>query len=272
MYAGAPAGVAELLSQPKAREILLPNVPLGPMFRQLLKTAPGPSVFRPAEPNRTELDLEKLGSIRPLVVIKSQKIRQALLKEQDPDLETTEKIIQLAELLEENVRHFGNSINPADYTVAKLHNHQPKRHKQQQSNSFVKNEYKPCETCDSTKHFRSKCKYPEFTCNFCKKTGHLEKVCRQKKNEKNSTKHISTIYQLDCPNYMKRPIKHSSPFSLKVNSYDFTFELDTGTFNTIISMEDWYKLGSLTICLSNLKLKCYSGNALKIKGECSVKV
>ncbi|CAF4917885.1 unnamed protein product, partial [Rotaria sp. Silwood1] len=192
--------------------------------------------------------------------------------EQDPDLETTEKIIQLAELLEENVRHFGNSINPADYTVAKLHNHQPKRHKQQQSNSFVKNEYKPCETCDSTKHFRSKCKYPEFTCNFCKKTGHLEKVCRQKKNEKNSTKHISTIYQLDCPNYMKRPIKHSSPFSLKVNSYDFTFELDTGTFNTIISMEDWYKLGSLTICLSNLKLKCYSGNALKIKGECSVKV
>ncbi|CAF4740262.1 unnamed protein product, partial [Rotaria sp. Silwood2] len=49
-------------------------------------------------------------------------------------------------------------------------------------------------------------------------------------------------------------------------------ELDTGTFNTIISMEDWYKLGSPVIQPSNLKLKCYSGNTLKIKGECNVKV
>ncbi|CAF3680882.1 unnamed protein product [Rotaria sordida] len=207
-----------------------------------------------------------------VIGIKSQKLRQALLKEQDPDLETTEKIIQLAERLEEDVRHFGNPINHADYTVAKLHNHQPKRHKQQHTPSFVKNEYKPCETCGSTNHLRSKCRYREFTCNFCKKTGHLEKVCRQKKKEQSSTKHISTIYKLDCPNQIKQSINHSSTISLKVNGYDVTFELDTGTFNTIISMEDWYKLGSPTIRPSKLKLKCYSGNILKIKGECNVKV
>ncbi|CAF3948700.1 unnamed protein product, partial [Rotaria sp. Silwood1] len=41
-----------------------------------------------------------------VIGIKSQKIRQALLKEQDPNLEITEKIIQLAERLEEDVRHF----------------------------------------------------------------------------------------------------------------------------------------------------------------------
>jgi len=97
------------------------------------------------------------------------------------------------------------------------------------------------------------------------KTGHLEKVYRQKKDGKISTKHISTIYKLDCSNQTKQSIKHSSTIPLKVNCYDFTFELDTGTFNTIISMEDWYKLGLPTIRPFNLKLKCYSVNTLKIK-------
>ncbi|CAF4283303.1 unnamed protein product, partial [Rotaria sp. Silwood2] len=64
-----------------------------------------------------------------VIGIKSQKIRQALLQDQDPDLETTEKIIQLAERLEEDVRHFGNPIKHDDYAVAKLHNSQPKRQK-----------------------------------------------------------------------------------------------------------------------------------------------
>ena len=99
-----------------------------------------------------------------VIGIKSQNIRQALLKEQDPDLETTGKIIQLAERLEEDVRHFGNTTTSAGNTVAKLHHNQQKRHKQH--NIFAKNEYRPCETCGSTKHPRSKCKYREFNCNF----------------------------------------------------------------------------------------------------------
>ncbi|CAF1017142.1 unnamed protein product [Rotaria sp. Silwood1] len=179
-----------------------------------------------------------------VIEIKSQKIRQALLKEQDPDLEITEKIIQLAERLEEGVLHFGNPINLADYTVAKLHSHQPKQYKQQQRNSFTKNEYKLCQTC--------------------------EKACRQKKNENISTKHITTIYKVNFSNQPKQSITHSSTVSLKINDYDFTFELDTGTFNTIISMEDWYKIGSPIISPSNLQLKCHSGNFLKTKGECNV--
>ena len=35
-----------------------------------------------------------------VIELRSQKIRQVLLKERDPDLETIEKIIQLAERLE----------------------------------------------------------------------------------------------------------------------------------------------------------------------------
>ena len=65
-----------------------------------------------------------------VIGIKSQKIRQALLQEQDSDLETAEKFIQLAERLEEDVLHFDNPINHTNYTVAKLHRNQPKCRKQ----------------------------------------------------------------------------------------------------------------------------------------------
>ncbi|CAF2767032.1 unnamed protein product [Rotaria sp. Silwood2] len=106
-----------------------------------------------------------------VIGIKSEKIRQALLKEQDPDLEKTEKFIQLAERLEEDVRHFRNPIK-----MMIIHSNETKQ----------------------------------------------------------SIKHLSTI-------------------PLKVNDYDFTFEPDTGTFITIVSMED-------------------CSNTLKIKGECNVKV
>lgn len=49
------------------------------------------------------------------------KILQALLKEGDPDLVTAEKIIQVAERLEQDVRHFSSSLNQSGQTVAKVH-------------------------------------------------------------------------------------------------------------------------------------------------------
>ncbi|CAF3487193.1 unnamed protein product, partial [Rotaria socialis] len=212
-------------------------------------------------------------ALRDMYVIgaNSNKGRQALLKEQDPDLETTEKIIQLAERLEEDVRHFSAPNNHNDYSVAKLHNRQ-RHQKQPDHNSFKKDNYKACETCGSNKHLRSKCKYREFICNFCKRSGHLERICRQRNEKQNSTKHITTIFKLNNLDRIEQLNNYSCTVPLKVNDHDIDFELDTGTFNTIISIYDWYKLGSPTIHPSQLELKCYSGARIKIKGECYVTV
>ncbi|CAF4447255.1 unnamed protein product [Rotaria socialis] len=65
---------------------------------------------------------------------------------------------------------------------------------------------------------------------------------------------------------------YSCTVPLKVNDHDIDFQLDTGTFNTIIIINDWYKTGSPTIHPSQLQLKCYSGTRIKIKGECYVTV
>jgi hypothetical protein len=50
------------------------------------------------------------------------KIRQALLKESDPDLKTTEKIIQVAERLQQDMQHFNTPMHQSlDLPIAKLH-------------------------------------------------------------------------------------------------------------------------------------------------------
>ncbi len=161
-------------------------------------------------------------AIRDMFVIgvRNPKIRQALLKAEDPDLETAEKLILAAERLEQDVRRFSHPLKETDSFVDKIHDKQYKFNKQKQSYSNKNRDYRsnhnndkrrdhqsnnlekdrtynPCETCGSLKHLRSNCKFRDYTCNFCRKTGHLEKVCRQKKNEHLSTKHITTVSKLN---------------------------------------------------------------------------
>ena len=251
-------------------------------------------------------------AIRDMYVmgIKNPKIRQALLKEQDPDLATAEKLILAAERLEQDVRHFAHPLNDNNSSVDKIHHQQFNFNKRKSTYSNKNRDYKsnnnndkhrdykpnnnndkrrdyklnnldkdrnynPCETCGSTKHLRSNCKFRDYTCNYCKKNGHLEKVCRQKKNEQLSTKHITTISKLNCSKSSISTIpalNSSCMISLEVNGNPLTFEIDTGSSHTIISKLDWHRLQSPPLSSLKLQLKCYSGKYLAILGECFVPV
>ena len=210
-----------------------------------------------------------------VIGIRNQKIRQALLKEQDPDLETTERIIQVAERLQDDVRHFESSRPHDETTVAKIHRDRskPQQYKEKQLIKASKTDYhQSCGTCGSDQHPRQKCKYREYTCNFCKRQGHLERVCRQRKDDKGTTKHVTTIFKLDDVR-QSQSRKCTSPLvPLQINGQQFCFELDTGSMMTIISTKDWEKIGSPSIRQSNYQLKCYSGRMLPVKGECVVTV
>ena len=206
--------------------------------------------------------------------VRSQKIRQALLKEEDPDLEKTERIIQLGERLEDDVRHFDSARSREHGTVAKIQQNQhkpPSNQHRQQKRSPKSDKNKPCETCGSNQHLRSQCKYREYTCNCCQRTGHLERVCRQKKLDKTTTKHVTTLFKVNVGETHTSK-SCSTNVSLSVNDHSFMFELDTGSTTTIVSVSDWKILGSPTLRPSNYQLKCYSGQSLRIKGECDVMV
>lgn len=216
-------------------------------------------------------------AIRDLYVIgvRNPKIRQALLKEEDPDLEKTERIIHLGERLADDVRHFDSARSHEHGTVAKIQRNRRKPplppQQQRQQNKSPKDENNSCATCGSSQHSRSQCKFRQYICNFCKREGHLERVCRQKKLDKTTTKHVTTLFKV---NVGQSPANNGSSLhvSLLVNGHTFKFEVDTGSTTTIVSVCDWQTLGSPPLRPSNYQLKCYSGQFLRIKGECDVLV
>jgi hypothetical protein len=191
-------------------------------------------------------------AIRDMYVIgiRNPKIRQALLKEEDPDLEAAERIILAAERLEQDVRYFGHPLRVNDSSVDKIHdkqfyakkqkqnysnnnrnsksNHNNGQRRDHQSNNLANTRtYNPCETCGSTNHLCSTCKFRDYTCNYCRKNGHLEKVCRQKKNEHLSMKHLTTVAKLNLSPSSIRSSDSSSMLSLEVNGNSITFEIYT---------------------------------------------
>jgi hypothetical protein len=97
-------------------------------------------------------------------------------------------------------------------------------------------------------------------------------VCRQKHNGSVSTNYIETIFQVQSAHHRARPRTDSTTVPLTVNGLELQFELDTGTFNTIVAVEDWRKLNSPKIHPSNLALKCYGGTPLTVRGECTLQV
>ncbi|CAF4000619.1 unnamed protein product [Rotaria magnacalcarata] len=223
-------------------------------------------------------------AIRDMYVIgvKNPKIRQALLKEADPTLETAEKLILTAENSSsvDKIHDKQSNFNKKKFTSnknrdIKSNNNHGKRRDSKFNSPDHNRIYNPCEACGSTKHLRSTCKFRDYACNFCEKNGHLEKVCRQKKNEQLSTKHITTVAKLISFNSCTStaPLSNSSSmFSLEVNGNSITFELDTGSSRTIISKSDWHHIHSSALVSSKLRLKCYSDTYLTIIGECLVPV
>ena len=123
-----------------------------------------------------------------------------------------------------------------------------------------------CQTCGSTSHSRSECKYCKITCNFCNRIGHLERVCRQKKERKYVAEHIQSYVQ------PKKSPPHSREVSLRVNNHVVAFELDTDVMSTIISEKHWSAIGSPRLDRSNLPSKSYRGTSVMTEGECKVKV
>jgi hypothetical protein len=55
------------------------------------------------------------------------------------------------------------------------------RYKSHRHKTDKSNETKPCIWCNKDPHSRNKCPAKDATCNFCRKQGHFERACLQKK-------------------------------------------------------------------------------------------
>ena len=156
----------------------------------------------------------------------------------------------------------------------------------------------PCRRCGKVGHLPDQCYFKDQLCKNCKKKGHIAKVCRKapasaesmsrtkhKKNTRN--KSVNSVEKEPSPSeadasssdslftiYMT---ENSSVPSIvvtpTVNGIPLKMELDTGASISIISEKTWKDLfHSEKLKASQVVLKTYSGESLKVLGQFAVQV
>ena len=159
-----------------------------------------------------------------------------------------------------------------------------------------------CSHCGRNNHQSENCYYKDLPCHSCKVRGHLASICPNKKKHKyHKTKYLDDVssdtmsdstsdedqeilsdsffhlFSLDDDTPNEKILKHSTnkdkkiePFKvpLKINNSTKYFEIDTGSFNNIISNK-FYSKNFSSVELENVetKLSDYVGNIIEPLGQ-----
>ena len=148
-----------------------------------------------------------------------------------------------------------------------------------------------CFRCGSPQHLADKCSHSTSVCSFCKKKGHIAKVCFKKEKEVSChTIHLVTATATQEVNtnegngdtpyrftvYMWSEKSSDSPtptpplnkLSVTVANKEFPMEIHTGSAVTLLSATDFSKLGSHieTLKSPTVILKSYTGNIIECLG------
>ncbi|KAL9950577.1 hypothetical protein ACROYT_G043093 [Oculina patagonica] len=152
---------------------------------------------------------------------------------------------------------------------------------------------KPCFRCGEN-HVPQKCRFKDEFCRKCKSKGHIAKVCKKDPpgssgsyahgsrpdRGSRSVRYVEDDAALKEPNdefklfqiHQEKP-EPSIKVPVKVNGEQFSMELDTGAFVSIMSEEAWKKnFPKVPLEESKMKLRTYTGEALEILGQARVEV
>lgn len=146
------------------------------------------------------------------------------------------------------------------------------------------NKERDCYRCGG-KHHPSRCTFLDYECHYCKKKGHLAKVCRKKaRKEKGQPEQANVVVDEDSADHGEEyPMFHISSGSSKplhvtvtVNGKQLTMEVDTGASVSIINQETFELIREgqsvLELQRSAVKLQTYTGEPIKVEGSTVVLV
>ena len=232
--------------------------------------------------------------------VRSQTTRKKLLSE-DRTFDQALKVAQADELAERESRKLQVNADTSSAKVQPVHavhrKPTPRQENKKQTSVKTKVDGKQCFRCGSSQHMADRCSHVKSTCSYCKKSGHLAKVCFKKKRESscNLTHQVTaTPAQEGTPTedgedtnnlftvYMKS-VKSSGSSTTTPPLYKLTvsiedkmvpMEVDTGSSVTLLSSADFSKLGGQidTLKPSTVILKSYTGNVIECLGEKDMKV
>ncbi|XP_068726314.1 uncharacterized protein [Montipora capricornis] len=212
------------------KDLCLPNLPAEKTYDQLIEILKGyykPKVLEVAESYRfhhtlqseNETVTEYANKLKRLAVnfnfgtyltralrdqfvggVKSQATKKKLLSE-DRTFEQALKVAQADELAEKESKqlHSNSNLSAKVQAVHSVPKKSTPAHpvNKQQSATTGKTHAKFCFRCGSSQHLADKCSHSTSVCNFCKKKGHIAKVCFKKKKEGEKVMEFKIGDQLD---------------------------------------------------------------------------
>lgn len=125
-------------------------------------------------------------------------------------------------------------------------------------------------------HHGGECRFVNAVCRFCKKKGHLEKICLAKKKGSNKTVHYTTedpdeyiggVYNLGgvsrVPAYEVRVTLNGVPTAMQV---------DTGACFSLVNERTWRALGSPPLAPPPLALRTWTDSPVALRGRMTLHV
>ncbi|CAB4007683.1 Retrovirus-related Pol poly from transposon [Paramuricea clavata] len=232
--------------------------------------------------------------------VRSRSTRKKLLSE-DRTFDQAVKVAQADELAEKESKEMLLSAERTDTTQAHSISNKRKYHFKGGDANKAKpfEQGKTCFRCGSTQHLADKCSHTYTTCNYCKKAGHLAKVCfKKKKADSNAKAHnivathtdessdsdsdMNSVNGTPVTIFMqninsvgqKSEISPQYKLGVNINGQEVSMEIDTGSSVTLLNSGDFERMGGDTNVLkpSTVVLKSYTGNEIKCYGEDNMKV
>ena len=131
-----------------------------------------------------------------------------------------------------------------------------------------------------TSHRRSKCKYRQYTCHSCGRSGHIAEACKSKSEkirrveEPEPPKEISASGSTDPFSFSLYNLgsgKNGIEIPVQLNGTSLLMELDTGAGVSIISEETFNKhFIGIPLRPSSTRLHTYTGHPVEVAGQFNV--
>jgi hypothetical protein len=123
----------------------------------------------------------------------------------------------------------------------------------------------PCHRCGG-QHWSDQCRFPkEIICNFCKKPGHIAKICWKRQTSDTHPQHVVQLLGVvDAETEDRADFIH---VPLNINGKQVSLMLDTGAQVTIISSKLWQYLGQPKLNQTSIKAQGLNAPAFDFQGS-----
>ena len=214
---------------------------------------------------------------RIVLGVRSQRVRERLLREDDLDLGKAIKICQAAEVTERQIETLSQKFSDGEANVHYNRGRHNPKHKPVQTHSKQKpkSNFTKCNCCD-TAHAPRACPAFNKSCNACGKQGHFSRVCRSKPK----VRYVSRDEVSDPAELFVGMVKSGHDTrdgrwsqNLRVDGKTIDFKLDTGSDVNIISELEYQTITPKPrLDKSQTLMTSYSGGPIQSLGVCCVSV